>query len=353
MPNEKFMDAAEKIENNVNRIIKNSKFEVVTKKLEKISLENKNKERFVFERPPLLRWVIPLLLSVAFTVVFLYFFAIFIGTFFYSSSHRIYGIYGMSIIAVIVMVNILVSRKTIKEIRFSKRYDDYQNVLRYRSIGIVDDLAEMIEVDRKIVEKDLTKAIKNNLIPQGHFGRDNVIFMVSDAVFDKYSKRKAIYDRYFRKLLEERNRMKEHSKEIEELLEQGEEFIGKIRDSSDLIKDKEVTKKLDRMEKVVSAIFHEVDMNPAQANKLGVFMSYYLPTTEKLLEAYIDLDEKKVKGKSSQKTQKDIANALDSINNAFEGLLERFFQEQERDITSEIFAMEAIMKQEGLRTEGE
>ena len=28
------MDAAEKIENNVNRIIKNSKFEVVTKKLE-------------------------------------------------------------------------------------------------------------------------------------------------------------------------------------------------------------------------------------------------------------------------------------------------------------------------------
>ena len=94
-------------------------------------------------------------------------------------------------------------------------------------------------------------------------------------------------------------------------------------------------------------------MNPAQANKLGVFMSYYLPTTEKLLEAYIDLDEKKVKGKSSQKTQKDIANALDSINNAFEGLLERFFQEQERDITSEIFAMEAIMKQEGLRTEGE
>ena len=63
------------------------------------------------------------------------------------------------------------------------------------------------------------------------------------------------------------------------------------------------------MESVVSMIFHEVDVNPNNADKLGMFMNYYLPTTEKLLEAYIDIidiDEKKVKGKSLEKTKKDI-----------------------------------------------
>ena len=143
--------------------------------------------------------------------------------------------------------------------------------------------------------------------------------------------------------------MKERTPETEDLMQQGQEYVEKIRDSNDIIKDKDISKKLDRMERVVAAIFHEVDVNPAQASKLSVFMNYYLPTTEKLLEEYIDLDEKGVKGKNTEKTQAEISRALDSINEAFEGLLGRFYQEQERDVTSEIYAMEVIMKQEGLQ----
>ena len=146
--------------------------------------------------------------------------------------------------------------------------------------------------------------------------------------------------------------MKTRTKETEEILEQGREYVQKIRDCNDIIKDKSISDKLDRMEKVVSAIFHEVDINPAQSNKLGVFIGYYLPTTEKLLESYIDIDEKKVKGRALQNAQRDISNALDSINDAFESLLERFFEEQELDVASDISAMETIMTQEGLVDNG-
>ncbi len=271
----------------------------------------------------------------------------------YSATYRAYGLNGLFISLMVILINALMATMAVREIRFYKRYDHYQNILRFRNIEIVNDLAEMLEIDRSIVEKDLEKSIKRKLIPQGHFGRNNVIFMVSDHVFDEYSKKRAVYDRYFRKLIEERERMGNQTKETREILEQGEEYIGKIRDSNDIIKDKEFSDKLDRMEKIVSAIFHEVEINPAQASKLGVFMSYYLPTTEKLLETYIELNERSVKGRSVEKTQSDIANALDSINNAYEGLLERFYQEQERDITGEIFAMETIMKQEGLSIDGE
>ena len=102
------------------------------------------------------------------------------------------------------------------------------------------------------------------------------------------------------------------------------------------------------MESVVSMIFHEVDVNPNNADKLGRFMNYYLPTTEKLLEAYIDIDEKKVKGKSLEKTKKDIEGAIDKIIDSFEGLLDKFYQEKELDISTDISAMEVLMKQDGL-----
>ena len=102
------------------------------------------------------------------------------------------------------------------------------------------------------------------------------------------------------------------------------------------------------MESVVSMIFHEVDVNPNNADKLGMFMNYYLPTTEKLLEAYIDIDEKKVKGKSLEKTKKDIEGAIDKIIDSFEGLLDKFYQEKELDIATDISAMEVLMKQDGL-----
>ena len=187
-----------------------------------------------------------------------------------------------------------------------------------------------------------------------HFGRDKVIFMVSDSVFETYSKRRAVFDRYFRKLTEERYRMMSHSKEIEEILEEGQDYLGKIRDCNDIIKDKVISQKLDRMERVVEAIFHEIDVNPSRArgSKLDVFLNYYLPTTEKLLEAYIDNSEKKVQSKSTEKMQIDITRALDTINVAFEGLLEWFYKKKERDIVGEIFAMEKITAQEGLQSNG-
>ena len=319
--------------------------------MEQLSRKNKERERFVFDALPISRWVILLLIGLFFNIGFVYFLMIAGGTFLYSSSYRMYGIYGVAITVAVFILNILVIQKAIKEIRFTRRYDNYQNVLRYKRMEIVDDLATMIEVDRKVVENDLNKAIKNKLIPQGHFGKKNVIFMVSDSVFNEYSKRRAVYDRYFNKLIEERNRMKKRTPETEDLLQQGQEYVEKIRDSNDIIKDKEISKKLDRMERVVATIFHEVDVNPAQANKLGVFMNYYLPTTEKLLESYIDLDEKTIGKASTEKTKLEISRALDSINEAFEGLLGRFYQEQERDVTSEIYAMEVIMKQEGLQSD--
>lgn len=350
---ESFIERAEKAALIVSESVENGQIEEVGDRLRECIGTYSEKEKTVFSALPITLWIFMFFTGILCSAGFLFFMPVTLGTIAYSVTYKQYGLFILLSIAVVILVNVLLCVKAVREIRYSKRYEHYQNAFKYRNTEIVEDLADMISVPRQTVEKDLKKAVKLKLMPQGHFGKDNLFFMVTDEVFAKYNASKAAYDRYFKKVIEERSRMKTRTKETEELLSLGEEYIGKIRDSNDIIKDKDVTGKLDRMESVISAIFHEVDVNPAQAAKLGVFINYYLPTTEKLLTTYIDIEEKQVKGKNLQKTQRDIRNALDSINNAFEALLERFYEEQEIDVASEISAMEIIMKQEGLQTEGD
>lgn len=255
---------------------------------------------------------------------------------------------GILVSAIVIAINCIVIAEKFCEIHFNKRYNTYVKDLKFKNIEIIDDLAVYSKVEPEKVIKDLNKAVKMKLIPQGHFGKDNLMFIVSDEVYEKYKDKQAVYDRYYRKQVEERLRMKERTKEMQAIMDQGQGYIDKIHESNDIIKDKIISQKLHRMENVVSMIFHEVDVNPQNADKLGMFMNYYLPTTEKLLEAYIEIDEKQIKGKSLEKTKKDIEGAIDKIIDSFEGLLDKFYHEKEMDIATDISAMEILMKQDGL-----
>lgn len=104
-----------------------------------------------------------------------------------------------------------------------------------------------------------------------------LFFITNNEVYETYKSKQAVYDRYYRKQIEERLRMKERTKEIQDILKQGQGYVDKIHESNVIIKDKIISQKLDRMENVVSMIFHEVDINPQHAEKLGMFMNYYLP----------------------------------------------------------------------------
>ena len=62
----------------------------------------------------------------------------------------------------------------------------------------------------------------------------------------------------------------------------------------------------------------------------------------------MEIDEKKIKRKSLERTKKDIEGAIDKLIESFEGLLDKFYQEKELDISTDISAMEILMKQDGL-----
>ena len=66
------------------------------------------------------------------------------------------------------------------------------------------------------------------------------------------------------------------------------------------------------------------------------------------MDAYRDLDREPIAGESIVKTKKEIEDTLDTINQAFENLLNSFFEEKALDISSDISVLHTMLAQEGL-----
>ena len=122
---------------------------------------------------------------------------------------------------IILFINGYVILKKIKKRKFIKRYSQYETILKYRNIELLDDLAAYTKQSSNKVIADLEYVIKRKLIPEGHFGTDHMIILMSDDTYVKYQMHQTEFDRYYRKQLEERVRMEERSENIQSILNQG------------------------------------------------------------------------------------------------------------------------------------
>lgn len=346
----KYIKEVKKTTGIVEDSIEKGNYSLAIEKLEVTLNDNENKNKYVFyqEEEKKFKNILTFSAIGVLSIIYFYYFYMCMGTLIYSNEYKGYPAVGITIILILLALNMMFVRKMIQQSGFNARYNQYYTDLRFKNIEIIDDLVSYTKISDEKIVTDLQKAVKDKLIPQGHFGTDNIIFMTSDEIYERYKNKQAVYDQYYRKQAEERLRMKERSKEMQEILDQGQKYIDKIHTSNDIIKDKIISEKLDEMEKIVSMIFHEVDINPDQADNLGMFMNYYLPTTDKLLTSYIEIDGKQIQGQTIKKTKKEIEEVLDKIIESFEKLLDKFYQEKQLDISTDISAMEIMMKQEGL-----
>lgn len=344
------MGEAEKIAKVVSAGLEKENYTGMNQQLSAIARQDEPKEVYVFEHPGVVSRYYAIALLVAISIGYIYYLFIGSGTVYYSSDPELYSIGTFFIYAsmAVLCINVFLVSKLVSAIRFKGRFDTYEELLGYKSWEFVEDIATCSKRKETLVLKDLRRAIKRKLIPQGHFSLENRVLMVSDKVHDAYMEKPAVFDRYFQQMLEDRHRERSRTRRIAQLMDQGEQYVQKIHGYATLVKDKSIAKKIARMENLVSKIFHEVDVNPRQANSLGVFLNYYLPTTEKLLDAYVVMDEKQATGKQSAQTKKEIEEAVSTIVTAFEGILEKLYEEYEMDIASEIAALELSMKQDGL-----
>ena len=80
-------------------------------------------------------------------------------------------------------------------------------------------------------------------------------------------------------------------------------------------------------------------------------MNYYLPTTLKLLKAYARLEKQAVAGENIKSSRQEIERILDKLTEGFRQQLDRLFQADAIDISSDIDVLETMMAKDGLLNE--
>lgn len=251
-----------------------------------------------------------------------------------------------------------------------KRYQKYVSFLGEKEYCELQDLEYASGVSHKRLEKDLNRMLEKGWFLQGHLDQQETSLIVTERAYEQYLEAQ----REFRRREEEAKKQEskryasagsnpnpaseadspkgasihEVPEEVRDVIAEGRSYLEQIRESNDAISGAEISAKISRLELVTERIFNRVEQHPELVEELRRFMKYYLPTTVKLLKAYEELDRQAVQGPNILKSKGEIEDTLDTINQAFENLLDSFFEDTAVDISSDISVMQTLMAQEGL-----
>ena len=136
--------------------------------------------------------------------------------------------------------------------------------------------------------------------------------------------------------------------ELQSVIYQGKRAIADIRRLNDEIPDKRISAQIDLIERLTAQIFDCVRKNPKKLSQIRQFLNYYLPTTIKLMEQYVTLQNQSVKTENITEGMQKIEDLLDKVIVAFQRQLDALFESDVVDITADIRVMEQMMASEGL-----
>ena len=247
-------------------------------------------------------------------------------------------------------------RRGKKKSRLVNRYYQLGNLLGSAEYFSVRQVASRIGISEDELRKDLKEMMAEGYLPQARFDAQESTLILTDHAWALYSQAESSRlerEQAERQKAEAEKALSAQEREVRQILSRGTAYLRHVREVNDVIPDTdEMSNKLYRLEEIMHRIFEQVEKQPTSASGLRRFMDYYLPTTEKLLDAYVELDRQPNVGDNITKTKHEIEDAMDTINDAFEKLLDSLFEDVAWDISSDISVMKTMMKQDGL-TENE
>ena len=127
-----------------------------------------------------------------------------------------------------------------------------------------------------------------------------------------------------------------------------ERILAQIRAVNDAIEDEEMSRKIERIEEITRKIFSYQKKKPEKAGQLRTFLNYYLPTTLKILNAYAQMEEQGVEGANITAAKERIEGMMDKVVEGFEKQLDRLFENEAMDITTDVQVLEQMLEKDGL-----
>ena len=223
--------------------------------------------------------------------------------------------------------------------RAMQRYTAYLAIIGPNEAMEIETKTKKVGVKRKQAEQDLQK-----MIEKGYFGDTayinkelGYIFMSSRADEELARAREAAM---------QKTREASKKEAVKQNAEAYDQILAKIRDVNDRIPDEAMTEKINQIESITREIFRAVEQEPEKRGKIDRFMSYFLPTTLKLLESYANLERTNIAGKNISQSKKSIEIAMDTVVDGFKHQLDELYKSDAVSIETEVDVLTKMINRE-------
>ena len=208
--------------------------------------------------------------------------------------------------------------------------------------GVVDMkmLARTLGVEQAEADKLYTE-----MVERGYYGERAYIDHARGLLVIDVEDMRDVYRR------EDEERAKHQADEqaqAKEKMTEYERYVERIRQADVDIADEVMSEKIRRMQNLTASIFAEVEAHPEKKPQIDRFMTYYLPTTLKLLESYARIEAQGVSGENMAKAKADIEGIADTLVAGYEKQLDKLYRAEAMDIAGDVSVIENMLKRDGL-----
>ena len=238
------------------------------------------------------------------------------------------------------------------------RFKRYRKLLGQKTYVSLEKLARGIGQSVKFVRRDVRKLLAGGYFPEGHLDKEESNLIITEETYQLFERSRLQLEqsqqeaKQVAKEAKQKKNVSSQLPQVQEVLDKGNAFIAEIRRCNDLIPGFEISEKISRIELIVQRIFERAASHPEIIPDLKKMMDYYLPMTVKLLNAYADMDAQPVQGETIRASKREIEQTLDTLNLAFEKLLDSVFEDTALDVSSDISVLQTLLAQEGLTEDG-
>ncbi len=139
--------------------------------------------------------------------------------------------------------------------------------------------------------------------------------------------------------------------EVDALIAEARAQLSAIRAANEAIAEAALSAQIDDIEATCRTILLRLEEQPQMLSSLRTFLRYYLPTVMKLLDARAKV-EHEVEGATGTDFAARVRRAMEEVRTAFHRQLDALNEFRFVSLESEMDAMSAMLRSEGLTAEG-
>lgn len=139
------------------------------------------------------------------------------------------------------------------------------------------------------------------------------------------------------------------AKDVDQAIAEGNRYLEEMKKANDIIQNTIISEKIDKLGDVTKKIFAYISEKPEKLKDIRRLITYFLPTTIKLLNSYARAEAQDNDGENIRQIKNDIEGAMDGIIGSFQKYLDNLYADEAMDIDAEITVFDSMLKAENLK----